>query len=376
MRNEKNSSKMKKRKVLITFFLVLGMTGIGIGLAYLYTKDSVAKDKEQLDAKINELFDGKISISDGVKLAYEGAFKDESKMQYSFYSGGFTIYDLTKESDGLVKTITTSGDLYFKEAESIYEPPQYIDGYKIGGGFTRTNYRPSIQKCYDGAYEFLLIGNEKNKEVSYAQDKLTDIKNFPNGFNSQYHFILQKLHPTEYYLIQNGGGNVYSTAYELKYNQEKTYYTSTENIGAIEKATIFNLSLGGSIGLIISFILAIVLRRLSPHKGDHFDILNVKWLNATDKSVMTIMPKTLGKYPVTLVLNNKPTKGSAKIKDDNFEISFPDAEYYYQIVKKEQDILELKSLTSDQTVIFEKLGSNALKKRQEELSITENDNNT
>lgn len=366
---------MKKRFGLITFLLVLGLTGIGIALGLLYTKGKINDDKEHLESKLNELFDGKISISDGYKMAYEGEFSDKSKMHYSFYSGGFTIYELTKESDGFVKTITTSGDLYYKEAESVYEPPQYFDGYRISGGYNRSNYRPSVQKCYDGSYEYLLKGDEKDRKLSYTPDKLTDIKNFPSGFYSKYHYTEQQQHPSEFYYSQNGGGKVYTTAYELNYNQEKTYYATSENKDEIRKATITNTSFGGVIGLILAFIFAFALRRFSPHQGEHHEILNIKWRNVTDNSVLTILPKTLGKYPVTLVSDNIPSKGNAKIKDNNIEISFPTAEYYYQIENKETDIIELKNLTTNDIVTFEKLGTNAFKIRQEKLEKAEKDNN-
>jgi len=366
---------MKKRFVLITVFLVVGLTGIGIALGYLYSEVKINNDKEQLEVKLNVLFDDKNSISDGSKMAFEGYFTDKAKMHYLFYSGGFTIYELTKESDGFVKTIISSSDLYFKEAESVYEPPQYYEGYRIGGGYNRNNYRPSIQKCYDGAYEYLLKGNEKDRKISYAPDKLIDIKNFPSGFNTEYHNTVQQQHPSEFYISQNGGGKVYTTAYELKFNQEKTYYTISENLDAIKEATIINLSSGGIIGFILAFIFAFILRRLSPHQGEYHEILNIKWRNVSDNSVMTIMPKTLGKYPVIFVSDNIPAKGNAKIKDNNIEISFPTAEYYYQIEEKETNILALKNLTSNQIVFFEKLGTNAFKSRQEKLGTTDEGNN-
>lgn len=366
---------MKRRFGLITFLLVIGLTGIGIGIGFLYTKGKINTDKEQLEAKLNELFDGKISISDGYKMAYEGEFTDISKMHYSFYSGGFKIYELTKESGGFVKSVITSGDLHYKEAESVYEPPQYFDGYRISGGYNRSNYRPSVQNCYDGSYEFLLKGNEKDRKLSYTPDKLTDIKNFPIGFYTEYHYTEQQLHPSELYLSQNGGGKVYTTAYELNYNQEKTYYTIAENVEKIRKAKIINFSIGGVMGLIFAFIIAFTLRRFSPHQGEYHEILNIKWRNISDNSVLTILPKTLGKYPVTLVSDNIPSKGNAKIKDSNIEISFPTAEYYYQIEKKEKDILELRNLTSNQIIFFEKLGSNAFKIRQDKSEAVVNENN-
>jgi hypothetical protein len=359
---------MKKRFGLITFFLLIGFSGIGILIGYVYTNSIIKKDKVLLDAKLNELFDDKISISDGSKMAYEGFFVDNSKMHYAFYSGGFTVYDLTKESGGFVKKITSSGDLYFKEPESVYEPPQYFNGYRMSGGYNRSNYRPSVQKCYDGAYEFLLKGNDTDRKLSYTPNKLTDIKNFPSGFHSDFHFTEQQNHPSEFYFNQTGSGNVYTTSYELNYTEEKSYYAISENVEEIKKATLINLSVGGFTGLFVALIVSFVIKRISPHRGEHYDILNVKWRNISDNSVLTIQPSALGKYPVTFVLENLPLKGSAKIKDNNIEISFPNAEYYYQIENKGLDILELKDLTSNLIVVFERLGTNAFKHRQSEIT--------
>ena len=168
---------MKKRFVLITLSLAIGFAGIGIAFSFYFTKNAINRDHEQLRLRLNELFDGKNSISDGYKMAYDGAFKDGSKMHYSFHSGGFTIYELTKESNGYVKTIISSDDLYYKEAESVYEPPQYYEGYQISGGYSRSNFRPTVQKCFDSAFEYLLKGEENERKISYSPDKLIDIKN-------------------------------------------------------------------------------------------------------------------------------------------------------------------------------------------------------
>jgi hypothetical protein len=366
---------MKKRFGLITFLLVFGLTGIGVLLGLIYTKDTIVKDKRYLESKLNELFDGKISISDGYKMAYEGAFSDNNKMHYSFYSGGFTIYELTRESDGFVKTITTCGDLIYKEPETVYQPPQYYDGYLISPGYKRSNYRPSVQQCYDVSYEFLLKGDEKDRKLSYTPNKLTDIKNFPSGFDSKYHFTDQQSHPSESYFRFNGVGKVYSTAYELNYNQEKTYFAISENKEEIRMLMIYNLSICGITGLVLGFIFAFTLRRFGPHQGEHHEILNIKWRNTRDNSVLAIYPKALGKYPVTLVADNILSKGNAKIKEDVIEITFPFAEYYYHIEKKEFDIIELKNLTTNEIVVFEKLGTNSFKVRQEKLEKAEKDSN-
>jgi hypothetical protein len=354
---------MRKRFSLITFILVIALSGIGLSFGYVYHKNKVHQDKELLQTKLNSLFEGKISISDGSKIAYEGEFLDNRKMHYTFNSGGFSVYELTKESDGFVKSISKSGDIYFKEPESVYEPAQYFNGYKISGGYNRSNYRPSVQKVYDGAYEFLLKGNEKDRRLSYSPDKLIEIKNFPSGYYTDFHFMKHQNHPSEFYYTQKGGGKVYTTSYELKYDQEKEYFAVSENKAAVNKSLIISLIVGVVSGLLIAILITIILKSFSPNKGDHLGILSIKWRNTLDNSILTISPKTLGKYPVTLVENNIPIKGNAKINNNDIEIVFPNAEYYYQIEKKETDILELKNLTTEEIIVFEKLGSNAVKKR-------------
>ena len=366
---------MNKGFKLISQTLIVGLTCIGLLLGYLYHKNKVNSNRNLLETKLNNLFEGKIAISDGSKMAFEGEFLDKRRMHYSFLRGGFTVYELTKESDGYVKTTSNSGDLYFKESESLYVPPQYFsDGSKAYGGYNRSNYRPSVQKCYDGAFNFLLKGSENDRKLSYTPDKLTEIKNFPNGYKNDLHFLKQQTHPTESYFTSNGEGTIYSNVYELKYNQEKEYYAITEKKGAINSLLIISLIVGGTCGLLLAILINLILKSFSPHKGNHFDILSVKWRNTIDNSILTIDPKTLGKYPVTLVENNIPKKGNAKIKDNDIEIVFPNAEYYYQIVKKDKDILELKDLTNEQTIIYEKLGSNALSNRTES-ELNEKDKN-
>jgi hypothetical protein len=366
---------MKKRYGLITFLLLFGLTGIVILLSLFYTNGEINKDKEHLKIKLDQLFDGKISISDGYKTAFDGEFIDVQKMHYYFNNGGFEIYELTKESDGFVKTTTSSGMLIYKEAESEYEPPQYFNGYKISGDYNRSNFRPSVQKCYDASYEYLLKGDEIDKKLSYTPNKLTDIKNFPSGFYSKYHYIEHKNHPSEFYFIQNGSGRVYSTTYELTYGKEKMYYAISENEDEITMITITNLSIGGIIGLILGFFIAFTLRRSSPHQGEHHEILNIKWRNVRDNSVLTILPKSHGRYPVMLVVDNILSKGNAKMKENSLEISFPSAEYYYQIENKEVDIIELKNLITNEIISFEKLGTNAFKIRQEKLNKIEKESN-
>ena len=356
---------MKKKRNFLTLFLILGLTILSIAVTYLYSINQIKNDKSLLVDKLNNLFDGKNSIGDGFKMAFEGEFTDKSRMHYTFTDGGFSIYELTKENDGFVKSITTSGDLEYKESEYGYNS----GGYFFSGYYT-SNHRPSVQKCYDGAYEFLLKGNEDDRKQSYTPNKLTEIKNFPNGFRTEYHFTSQHEHPTEFYSSQNGGGKVYTDEYELEYNIEKTYYKVKENEEAINKSLLINSSIGGFSGIIIALIISLILKLFSPHKGNDFGILNVKWRNSSNNAILTISPKTLGKYPAVLVENNIPQNGSAKIKDDNIEITFPNSVYYYQISRKEGDILELKNLTTNELILFEKLGSNAI---QNQIHISNND---
>lgn len=356
----------KFRKIILLSMLVL--LGLCLWISFQMHNAKIEKDKQELIGKIDQLFQSKNVIADGQKYHISGEL---NKRKYTLFSGGFTIYELSKESGGFVKSKFTAGNIEYKEDE--YE---YSYGYKI------PTYRQTPQRCYDDAFEFLLLGNKDNRKNSYTENTYTEIKDFPMGFYSEFHFIGNIEHPTEFYIRQTlSGGKVYNSSREVDYLQEKTYYAISNDKDEIQKSLIKYLLIGLAAALTLTFILFLILRFFVPSAGKGNAILNIKWKNIEDNSIITLEPHLFGKSSVTVVENEKVKKGIAKFSENGTQlhISLPDTELFYKIILAEENKLEVENMTTNKVIAFEKLGSNAYKKAEAEqnekpLSDKENDN--
>lgn len=341
------------RKFFIYFLLLIIISAASIYFGYSYFQKQRDADLVLMNKKLDELFDKNISIRDGEKIEVAG-FYSEDRMSYTITSGGYNVYTLTKESNGFVKDEKSAKNIDFKESEGTWVPPSYWDGYLISKGYFRSNYRPTVQTVVDRSFDFLLKGNDKEDEKGYSPNKLTDIKNFPESFNTKYHRLVLTRHPSESYTVYNTAGSVYSSSYEIHYSETKTYYDIKENAPAINKARIYYLLLSLGAGLALCALIFALIKFLNP-KTAHKDILDVKWRNRNDNSIVTLHQKMFGKLSVSILQNGKVQNGTAKIKGNNLEINSKDSEYYFEIVNKEKDMITLYDLVNNNPVVFEKL---------------------
>ncbi|MCK5774819.1 MAG: hypothetical protein KAH25_01515 [Bacteroidales bacterium] len=354
---------MKGKTWLIIVVASLFICSGGAYLGYEMANNKIDIDKKSLTERVDDLFLGKDVIDDGQKIILQGEFTDNSEMHYQVSYGGFTIYELSKESGGFVKTITSSSNLDYKKPEKTW----FSSSYFKEGGYYENNYRPSVQECFDNAFKFLLKGNENDRKDSYTPNTMTEIKNFPSGFYGEYHYIEQITHPSEYYTNQEGTGRVYTSSYELQYSKSKTFYELTANSNKIQKEILIHSGIGGGLGLVLTIILAFVLKSFKPKAGQSSSILKTKWKNIEDNTILTIESKSFGNHSASIVDNNELTKGIAQFTDNgkNLQLTFGDKEFYYKVEKVEQNKLELKNLSNGALSKLEKLGSNAYKVDEE-----------
>jgi hypothetical protein len=355
----------KFRKIVLLSMVAL--IGLCLWISFQMQRTKVEKDKQQLISKIDQLFQSKNVIADGQKYHIIG---DLNKRLYSLFIGGFTIYELSKESGGFVKSMITAGDIKYKEDEY-----RYFYGYKMPID------RQTPQECYDDAFEFLLLGNKDNRKNSYTENTYTEIKDFPMGFYSEFHFVKNVEHPTEFYIQQNGRSQVSNSSYEVICLQEKTYYTIDNDKEEIQKSLLKYLVIGLAVALALTSILFLILRFFIPSTGKWNVILNKKWKNIENNSILTLEPQLFGKSSVTIVENEKAKRGTAKFSENGTQlhISLPETELFYKIILAEENKLEVENMTTHKVVFFEKLGSNAYKKTetdQNENPLSNTENNT
>lgn len=341
----------------------LVVTALSMLSGYLLFSDLLKKDEAKLEARLEELFDGKDAVTDGEKITKTGELS-KNRRNYTLLSGGFVVYELTKESNGFVKSEFTARDLRFKEDE--YE---YIYGYKYD------NYRPSVQTCYDRAFEYLVKGNEDDVKYSYSPNKLVDIKNFPQGYSTNFYSIESAYHPKELYEFQNATGMVYTDVYEVDYSLHNRYFSIIKNKENINISLIIYLVSSLSVGLLLSVLAKPLAKFLQPNPKRFDLVFGKRWKSVNRNFIMYFETGMLGKNKATIIEEGIINKGTMKFTDDgkSMNISLVNTEYYYQIDRLTDSIIELVDILDGKTEQFEVLGSSVSTKQQHDKEeITEN----
>ncbi len=340
------------------------ITLIAVSVGYMLFSNVLKKDEKGLASRLDELFEGKSAVTDGQKTFLTGEMT-KNRRDFTLLSGGFNAYELIEESGGFVKKEFNAGDLHYNKDE--YE---YSYGYKYG------TYRPNVQRCYDEAFEFLVQGNEKDRKISYSPNKYVDIKNFPQGYSSDFYSIEIANHPKEFYQSSRGTGRVYTPVWEVNYSQVNEYYAIIENKEAKNKAMMTYLLISLGIGLLLSFLAKPLAKSLQPNPEISNSVFGKKWKSVNRNFIMSFETGLRGNNKVIVVEDGKIKKGTMKFTDDgkNMNISLADAEFYFQIDKLTDNVIEVLDLASEKTEQFEVLGSGALTKQQKETEITEQQN--
>lgn len=352
---------MNKKYISIIIALGLILCTASSFVGFKIAEGIVSDDLLNLNQRVDDLFAGKDVIQDGHA---EVLYGEDSKNGYTIYSGGFTIYKLSKESGGFVKTKLAAGDITWTKGK--YEITDY--------GYSMPTYRPEPKEAYNRAFSYLLTGTEKEPNNSFIREAFTEIKDFPGSFATQYHDIVQSEHPTEFYETRNGGWQFDYDSYKLKYNERKEFFSFTQDKTKVNSLLTIYSAIGIGCGIILTIILSFLLRIIIPNSGKGESIFNKKWKNIESNAILAIEPKLFGKNSVILIEDDKIKRGIAKITDngDSIHLSFSDSEIFYRLKTLSAQKLEMVNLASNKLIKFELLGSNAHREDNNELLTTEN----
>ncbi len=339
---------MKKRFWIILLLAGLTFCLLGGYIGYGMSQSRIEKDLAHLNQRIDDLFDGNDVIQDGQAEMILG---EDSQTGYTLHSGGFTIYRLSKESDGFVKSRLNADNI--KWLKGKYEYYNY--------GFKMPTNRPEPQEVYNNGFNFLLHGTDRNPSNIYKPQTLTEIKGFPGTFSAEYHEISSTEHPTEFYTETTTNWYLTTETYQMSYNDTKEYYKVITDETKCKSVALRMSLLGCAIGLIPTLLLSLLLRLVIPKTGQGESIFKKKWKNIENNSIFMIEPKLFGKNLVTIIENEKTRKGIAKITERGRSIhfSFSDSEIFFQLKHLSSNKLEMENLATNMVVKFELLGSNA-----------------
>ena len=341
---------MKKQFVTIISIVGLILCSIGGYFGYMSAKNALDSDYLALNKIINDLFQTKDIIQDGHAETLAG---ENTKNGYSLYSGGFTIYRLSKESGGFVKSKLSAASITWLKDKYEYDASYWNN--------IRATHRPEPEDAYQNAFKYLLSGTEKEPNLAFTRETFTEIKDFPGAFSAVYHNIIQAEHPTESYLKKNGSWEFSYDTYKLSYDETKEFYSIILDEEKAKALTIKFSLFGAGFAILATFILSLLIRFFIPYSGKGESIFNKKWRNIESNSIITIEPKLFGKNGVILIDNEKIKRGIAKITDngESIHLSFSDSEIFFRLKNLTNQKLEMTNLATNSLAKFELLGSNA-----------------
>lgn len=392
------------------FSAILVFILLAIFAGFYIVNSKKAKLKDDISLKINNVLDNKSLIIDGTISLTEGKLKNtgygtkkqnndddpfsgifqewwENEKLYTIFtaeSGGFTIKQLTKQSDESFDVLTSySGDMGYKKPSSSYIAPQYMDDgwggkFKISGGYQSSNYRTSVRDAYRNAYEYF-TKEDKKSPGAYSPGKFIEITNFPDLRNE--YFYLENREPKLY--SSSGtfaaswessgdhGANINNENWVVYYKTYGKHYELTENDSRINKDLMTNI--GIAVGLI--FLILLIAFISKPKYFRNLNLFGKRWQNLLYKEQIFFFEHSFfGKQTFTEVINDKVYKGILKITDkgNTINLSYPSKELFYKIDKIDADNLSLISIKDKSVVTLKRIGAKEKIVTNSEIIVEEN----
>lgn len=388
-------------KIFFSVFVLFGLVAL---TSYLIVNSKKENLRKEIDGKINSVFDGKTVVLDGEEFGVQGeleetnyggkkkkpnkqwvtmgkdsflldlnstleTWKERDKLYTVFNctSGGFTIKKLTKLSDESFDLETYySNDMGYREPAYHYVAPQYYDSpwggrEMISGGYQSSNYRPSVKKCYSGAFDFF---TKDDKTGAYTSGKFVDITNFPDLRNE--YFYMDNIAPKKYFntthfssewrSTDDHSANVYTDQYRVYYSLTGRHY---ELITNDKKIMTYFLTISG-IGTGALILLLIVLLASKPKFFRNLFLFGKRWKNNSyEEQILFFEHSFFRSHKFTEIINDSVSKGILKITDkgNTINLSYPNKELFYKIEKLDLDNLTIVSLKDGSSISFTRIGA-------------------
>jgi hypothetical protein len=271
---------VKKVRGLKDLFLLRMIVSISIVLVsilifYLIFINKLNNSKKELIDKIDLIFQGNNDVCDGVKYELSGTLRKleeptvdkndwSHRFEWSEYerkknsgvleefdlqSGGFTMLVLSKEDKGYVLKRVTSKGLEYK-----------VGQYEFSYGYLVPSYRPSLDKCYSNALEYLTSNNKSGKFVANTFNK---IENFPE-LRSDFYIVDNVTRPTSPNLttwLEENSGNVYTNQYTIYLKSLYKYYEIIKDSKETIKFLIIYLAIGFLSGIFLMIVFNLIILR-------------------------------------------------------------------------------------------------------------------
>lgn len=222
-------------------------------------------------------------------------------------------------------------------------------------------YRPAVQECYNGAYDYLTVEDKSN---SYTPGSLLDIKAF-NEIRNDFYYI-DNVYPTTYsstgvnsdhwFSSNDYTACVYNNYWKVFYGTNGYHYEIVES----SKSKLLFIK----IGLILTLVLLISLIVIKSSKPSYFNNLSLfgkhwKINNAEINLSYYFEHFFFTPFKVTKLIYGKATMGTFNITDKGkvIRISLNNGtSEIYKIVKHSGNTLILFDLSNSKELSFMSVG--------------------
>jgi len=322
---------MKNKLKMNFLFIEFSFITFCILTCILIHNSKVEKDRRELQTQIDQFFQGKNLIFTGGITGNMGTLKDKI---YHLNGGGFTILRVEKTNDEYIHSKIISGDIFYGN----------------------DNYKPNPETLYIDAFKYLLWGSYNNSSLGNTENTFNDMFWFGWSYHTKFHLLSYKSEKKF-----TGSYNLMSCS--VSYSEKRTYFYIDTNKTEITKDLIFLILIGIVIATILTLTVFLLVKLLYPSINNENSLKNIKWKDIDSGIILLLEPKRFTTNKVTFIENDKVRRGVAKFseKGTQLHISFLDSEFFYKIIKYNNEKLEVEDLNSNKYIYFEKLGSNAYK---------------
>lgn len=257
-------AKKQSKKLLLSTFLLLALLIISFIVIYTLIESKKAELKQELTHRVENIFNDKPIICDGVKFNVTGDLKEITKPiktnSESFdlvYGIELDEYEKAKEEGLIEKFYCKNGGFTIKKISKIDTGYELEITTSTNMAFTSSNYwRGTVQEAYNSTFNYFI---ERDADF-YEKGSYQLIENFPNLMN-EYYELKNAGKPSNLNFSHSmlaDGANIQNNYRKVYYKQETWYYEISPKKAEIEIAYIRYLSVTGGFSFFI-FILSLIL---------------------------------------------------------------------------------------------------------------------
>ncbi len=369
------------------YFFSIFLIGLAIIFSFAISNHKKQNLKNKIYSKIENILSGKTVVLDGTYSLTQGELEEsgygskskgdeffqpwwERDKLYTIYKasyGGFTIKQLTKQyQDGYDIETYSSGDMGYKNPtkgpgiERIYYDPKSGKEYTMKA---YVNSRLAVRECYSKTFKYFTF-DDRYSPGAYTPGKLIDITNFRDLRNEFYYisnsqpkqYTSSGLFLSSWHTSDEHSTNINTDDWVVYYSTSGRHYVIEENEKATKKF-LFKY-LGISVGSII--ILLIILSLSKPKYFCNLRLYGKRWKNASYSEQIFFFEHSFFRKHIFIEINDdKVSKGVLKLSDrgDTLNLSYPNKELFYKIVKIDADNLTINSIKDKIEISFIRIGA-------------------